>query len=239
MRYLDFANHVRSSHTPETMMTLIDLSPSMDDDDWKPTRKAGAITANIELIRAKAKCHPQDKLGIIGFSGDATVLHNPVCFKNGFKGLLRALKNLPDGCSTNFTAALELAEKCLLGGKRKSANSFFSKMLSEILYETDDASSRPICSSRNRTGALRRIILLTDGEHNTGTCPLKAASRLKSAGVVIDCIGIGGSRGDIDEKLLKEIASRNPNGSIRYCFIGDRQRLLRKYQSLAHHIRPI
>lgn len=91
---------------------------------------------------------------------------------------------------------------------------------------------------RNSNRTLKRIILLTDGEHNTGSCPLKVASRLKSAGVVIDCIGIGGSPHDVDEKLLKSIASRNPNGSIRYCFIGDKHLLLKKYESLARHIRP-
>ena len=87
--------------------------------------------------------------------------------------------------------------------------------------------------------APQRIILLTDGEHLGDENPIHIATRLKRAGVIIDCIGIGGSPKDVDEKLLKQIASRNPNGSIRYCFIGDQQKLLRKYQTLAHHIRAI
>lgn len=239
MKYLDFANHVKSNRVPEILMTLIDLSPSMDADDWKPTRKAGAVMANIELIKAKAKYNPQDKLGIVGFSGHASLLHDPVCLRGGVKDLLKALKNPVGGNSTNFTAALELAEKRLFGRKRKSANNFFSKMLSEILYEADDTSVRPTGPDGNSTHTLKRIILLTDGEHNTGPCPLKVASRLKSAGVVIDCVGIGGGPHDVDEKLLKRIASRNPNGSIRYCFIGDKQMLLKKYESMARHVRPV
>ena len=79
--------------------------------------------------------------------------------------------------------------------------------------------------------------MLTDGEYNQGGSPIPVASRLKKAGVIIDCIGIGGSPGDVDEELLKEIASCNPDGSIRYCFIGDQQELLRKYETLAHHIK--
>ena len=79
--------------------------------------------------------------------------------------------------------------------------------------------------------------MLTDGEHNQGGSPITVASRLKNGGVIIDCIGIGGSPKDVDEKLLEEIASRNPDGSIRYCFIGDQQQLLRKYENLAHHIK--
>lgn len=195
--------------------------------------------ANIELIKAKAKFHPQDKLGIIGFSGHASLLHDLVCLRDGVKGLLKALKNPSGGNSTNFTAALELAEGCFFGRKRKSTNNFFSKILSEILYGADDTPVRPTGPDYNSTHTLKRIILLTDGEHNTGPCPLEVASRLKSAGVVIDCIGIGGGPHDVDEKLLKRIAFRNPNGSIRYCFIGDKQMLLKKYKSLARHVRPV
>ena len=79
--------------------------------------------------------------------------------------------------------------------------------------------------------------MLTDGEHLGDENPVTIAARLKKAGVIIDCIGIGGSPKDVDEKLLKQIASRNPDRSIRYCFIGDQQELIRKYQSLAQHIR--
>ena len=81
--------------------------------------------------------------------------------------------------------------------------------------------------------------MLTDGEHNGLSNPEKVADRLKNAGVIIDCIGIGGTPNDVDEKLLKKIASRDRNGSIRYCFIGDQQALIRKYETLARHIRPV
>ena len=80
---------------------------------------------------------------------------------------------------------------------------------------------------------------MTDGDYNVGGSPLRVAQRLKKAGVTIDCIGIGGSEEEVEEEKLKTIASRNPDGSIRYCFIGDQQQLIRKYESLAHHIRPV
>jgi len=50
MRYLNFANRIQANKTAETLLTLIDLSPSMDNDDWKPSRKAGAIAANEFLL---------------------------------------------------------------------------------------------------------------------------------------------------------------------------------------------
>ena len=238
MKYLNFANPVSGNGKPEFLMTLIDLSPSMDDDDWKPTRKAGAIAANTELIKAKAKCHPQDKLGIIGFSRHAWLLHDPVCLRNGTESLLRVLENPSGGYSTNFTDALELAESCLSDVKRKPANKFFSKMLTGLIYEADQDPVVPTNPFGNGAGELKRIILLTDGEHNGSESPQLVADRLKNAGVVIDCIGIGGTPTDVDEQLLNTIASRNSDGTIRYCFIGDQQTLIRKYETLARHIRP-
>lgn len=238
MKYLNFANPVSGNGKPEFLMTLIDLSPSMDDDDWKPTRKAGAIAANTELIKAKAKCHPQDKLGIIGFSRHAWLLHDPVCLRNGTESLLRVLENPSGGYSTNFTDALELAESCLFDVKRKPANKFFSKMLTGLIYEADQDPVVPTNPFGNGAGELKRIILLTDGEHNGSESPQPVADRLKNAGVVIDCIGIGGTPTDVDEQLLNTIASRNSDGTIRYCFIGDQQALIRKYETLARHIRP-
>lgn len=238
MKYLNFANPVSGNGKPEFLMTLIDLSPSMDDDDWKPTRKAGAIAANTELIKAKVKCHPQDKLGIIGFSRHARLLHDPVCLRNGTESLLRVLENPSGGYSTNFTDALELAESCLFDVKRKPANKFFSKMLTGLIYEADQDPVVPTNPFGNGAGELKRIILLTDGEHNGSESPQPVADRLKNAGVVIDCIGIGGTPTDVDEQLLNTIASRNSDGTIRYCFIGDQQALIRKYETLARHIRP-
>ncbi len=235
MKYLDFANRIQSNEESETLMTLIDLSPSMDDSDWKPTRKAGAIAANKELIKNKLKSHPEDRMGIIGFGNNARLLHSPVCISKGIQGLQRALNN-PDGSGgTNFTAALALAENCFMGKVNEQGNNFIARMLSEIFLEPDNNKYQ----SGKDDGSLKRIIMLTDGEHNGSVPPSAIASRLKKAGVIIDCIGIGGSPTDVDEKLLKQIASKNPDGSIRYCFIGDQQQLLRKYQSLAQHIRVI
>lgn len=235
MKYLDFANRIQSNEVSETLMTLIDLSPSMDSDDWKPTRKAGAITANKELIKIKLKSHPHDRMGIIGFGYNARLLHAPICISKGIQGLQRALINPNGSGGTNFTVALALAENYFLGRVNQPASNFFTRMLSEIFIEHENH-KLPVGKDDS---SLKRIIMLTDGEHNGSISPLAIASRLKNAGVIIDCIGIGGGPKDVDEKLLKQIASRNADDSVRYCFIGDQQKLLRKYQTLAHHIRAI
>jgi hypothetical protein len=112
-------------------------------------------------------------------------------------------------------------------------------MIKNFLYESPNSSSIVANNYTYKADCLRRIIMLSDGEHNCGGSPKSVASRLKNAGVIIDCIGIGGSPEDVDEELLKEIASNNPDGSVRYCFIGDQTQLLRKYKTLASHIRPV
>ncbi|MCK5795247.1 MAG: VWA domain-containing protein [Anaerolineales bacterium] len=235
MKYTGFANRINSNQTAETLLTLIDLSPSMEINDWLPSRLAGAIIANKELINNKLKSFPQDRMGIIGFSGNAKVLHSPVCLGSDSESLKRSLENPVGSGGTNFTAALNLAEECFANKTSQSKGNFVSNMLAELFFETK--AKNPGYSAGDNS--LKRIILLTDGEHNYGGSPESVASRLKKTGVIIDCIGIGGTPEDVDEALLKKIASRNPDGSIRYCFIGDQDQLIRKYESLATHIMPV
>ena len=81
--------------------------------------------------------------------------------------------------------------------------------------------------------------MLTDGMHNGRGNPLDAAQKLKNAGVIIDCIGIAGSRNEVDEDLLRHIASFDNNGVPRYCFIDDTINLITKFQSLSCHIKAV
>jgi len=61
-------------------------------------------------------------------------------------------------------------------------------------------------------GYPRVIVLLSDGKHNTGTHPDNVLPLIKSEGVTVYTIGLGG---DIDEELMRRIASET-NG--RYYF---------------------
>jgi|GEM_PF-3307800 len=76
-----------------------------------------------------------------------------------------------------------------------------------------------------------QVVLLTDG-HNTGACPRKFAAQLRKFAVV-ECVGIGGSPVDVDEFLLKQISSAYPDGSKRYRWIGDKEKLVEHFHNLA------
>jgi len=57
--------------------------------------------------------------------------------------------------------------------------------------------------------------------------------------VTIECIGIAGTPESVDERTLKKIASIDENGNPRYYFIKDTSELVRKYESMAHHLRVV
>jgi Mg-chelatase subunit ChlD len=234
MKYLNFANHVKSNEQPETLLTLIDLSGSMEIADMKPTRRAAATKANQEIIRVKSQQHPDDKIGVIGFQSSAKLLLAPTT-PSEIVGLKRTIDNAVLSGGTDFVTPLELAYDCFFRSVTTTTNSSLSKFLSTIFFEP--AQKIEINSKIGTSKTTKRIIMLTDGEHLGDGNPITVAVKLKKAGVIIDCIGIGGSPKDVDEALLKRIASRNSDGSIRYCFIGDQEQLIRKYQSLAQHIR--
>lgn len=79
-----------------------------------------------------------------------------------------------------------------------------------------------------------QVVLLTDG-HNTNGSPRKVANELSEFSV-LECVGIGGSPADVDEDLLRSIASSHPDGTKRYRWIGDEEQLVRHFHQLAGRI---
>ncbi len=239
MRYLNTATRVTSG-TKELIYMLIDFSPSMGMPDYEPSRLAGAIEANRRLIEAKATSFPDDEIGIIVFSGEAMCLHPPATAGGGGDRLCRSLKQdveLPGG--TDFAAPLELAHELLLGGRpARESRSWLARAIGDLFLESSDTSAPAGQPSAASGDVTKRIIMLTDGEHNGDGYPVKVAGELKRAGVIIECIGIAGSRDEVDEAMLNRIASRDESGRPRYCFIGDTSGLIKRDKSMAHQIRP-
>lgn len=80
----------------------------------------------------------------------------------------------------------------------------------------------------NRQDVIRRIQLLTDGH---GGRPVRTAQNLKDQGVILEVTGIGESPGEVNEKLLKKIASVI-GGELQYQFITDPKTLVTRYTQL-------
>jgi uncharacterized protein YegL len=80
----------------------------------------------------------------------------------------------------------------------------------------------------------RQVILLTDGQ---GGHPIRKSTYLKQQlNCIIDAVGIGGSRQEVNEKLLCKIATTDADGFNHYRFISDSSSLKQHYSNLAKSI---
>ena len=227
---MGFAYRASDVRGTERVILVLDRSVSMDEKDWTPSRLAGAIEASEALIDLKTQQYPADEVGVVAFASQAKVIHKPARLALGAKSIKRCLRRLGTAWATNITAGLKLAEDLLYG---RTGGKEVKGWLSRLLYDQQSVAQKPAAVK-----TANRVILLTDGEHNDGAKPYRIASKLKARGTIIDCIGIGGGPGSVDEGMLKKIASIDADGTPRYCFIGDKQKLIRKFKKLAVHIRP-
>lgn len=225
MRYLNFANAPVpntsvATELVERLILAIDTSPSMEETDWAPTRLAAAQKAALALIAQKRRTAPLDEVGIVSYDWDATIECAPVTVGPHECNLKHALRRMKIGSATNISAALEEAKSLLLPGGVRTR-------LSQLVGR----------SIPPQTDRVHRVVLLTDGHTNHGPNPKQIATRMKRAGVCIDCIGIGGHPSAVDEGLLKVLASRDAQtGKPRYAFIADKDQLIAKFEELAGRV---
>jgi Mg-chelatase subunit ChlD len=178
---------------------VVDVSPSMDEPDYPPSRLEGAQKAATRFLNRRREVNPKDLVGIVAFSERAKVIAPPVPVADNFSDLCDAIQSLSTSSCTNIAAGLKLAHR-------------------EI--------------ARVRHPRKPRILLLTDGHSNTGSDPETAASEVKNAGIQLDIIGIGGSPEEVNEPMLKRMASVL-EGQRRYWFIRSVGQLVRKFEALA------
>lgn len=181
----------------EVTVELVDKTGSMKKSDYSPSRMEAAKQAAVEFIGRKRQLDIRDRNCVVGFDTQPRLV-SPFG-RHPYEAKMDVMKLSPDG-GTNITAALRLA---------------LDLVATEVLMHKP----RP----------QGRVILLSDGEHNTGPSPWDdgVLDALKRAGIVVDCILIGGYEG---ERLLRDIAGRT-GGQFTHCrdFMG----LIRRYNALA------
>ena len=248
-KYLEFGSHVGDQGGPEDTVLVLDVSPSMNDKDLKPSRLQAAINAGNALIEIKLEQYPDDRVGLVTFASDATILQGLVG-RAGFAALQQKLAKLRSNYSTNITAGLRKAGDLLFDTCRKPEESWsggLSRMFKNLFFNKlefavwDCREETPNLPAGRRTQRSGRVILLTDGKHNTGPEPEPVAAELNQRGVVIDVIGVGGSpqAREFSEAQCKRIASRNPDGSARYAFIKDAIELAEHFRKLGGHLKAL
>jgi len=194
----------------ESLLGIIDCSASMWDSDYPPSRLDAAKESFQELLDIKCERSPGDMVGLIGFNSKAKIFCRLVPVVSGRKYLTKALSMLYPDNGTDLASGLEMAWRVFFGG--------FSTVCTTGITK-NSASHR----------AQRRIVLLTDGH---GGYPEEIADRLKKNFVVLDIVGIGGSRAAVNERLLKSIASFIDD-KLHYRFIKDKEKLITHFRSLA------
>lgn len=214
------ANGDQQSESLERLVIAIDVSPSMEAADWPPTRVDAAAGAAAALIERKRSIAPDDEVGIVSYDGGATIVQRPVQLASDHQRLIEALSQMKIGSGTSISAGLREARRALFPASHPG---WLDRLLGHRTPHRNEPSNHRV----------RRIVLLTDGHHNSGPCPKPIARALKRAGVCIDCVGIGGSPSDVDENLLREIAASYPDGAKRYRWIGDSEKLVEHFQTLA------
>lgn len=225
----------RSSSSFEDVCIVLDRSGSTAFRDIEPTRLEAAKEAVRVLLEVKAKKYPGDRVSIVAFSDRSKVLHPLAVVGQDFSSLASCLKKLDSGGYTNITSGLRDALK-VLRKKPPQANEPLFRKLERFFFEAQAESREAAEESWGK-----KVILLSDGAHNSGRGPLPVANQLKKCGVVIAVIGLGSdpNTAEFDEALLKKIASIGPDGKPLYCFINERGALLKAFENLAHHLKKM
>jgi von Willebrand factor type A domain len=228
-KYLTEAQRVHAIQEPESVCIVLDTSPSMEWTDLEPSRLHAACEAVHSLVEKKLDMFPFDRVAIVTFNSKASRIQELAAVGECYPAILSAISSLETDSWTNIGAGLQEAGRILDVEVRRSLPRFFEWLRVSPKEENVFPQSS------------LRITLLSDGEHNTGGCPKAVANELKARGVVIDTIGIGSSpeAKGFDEKTLKAIASLNADGTPRYSFIKDTENLIRAFEEMAHHIRPV
>jgi Mg-chelatase subunit ChlD len=95
--------------TGSTEVLVLDVSISMLDDDYKPTRLDGAKTASCAFLRKLRDVSSETLAGVVSFGDKGKVVCRPIRVGDGLVHLESKVKGLKeDGC-TNMTSGLNLA----------------------------------------------------------------------------------------------------------------------------------
>jgi Ca-activated chloride channel family protein len=171
----------------ETVILALDVSHSMRAEDVVPNRLAAAQEAAKAFV---AQQRPRTRIGVVAFSGEATLVQAPTTDR---AALASALDTLHTQDATAIGAAIEVAMRALFP-------------------EGTEVAAPP---GSYRSAA---VILMTDGQNTAGPDAGEAAALAAARGVRVYTVGFGTPHGTmvggpgwavhvrLDEDLLRRIA---------------------------------
>jgi Ca-activated chloride channel family protein len=205
-----------------TVILAIDVSGSMFAEDVEPNR----MEATKRAVRDFVEKQPGGvKIGIVSFTDFAALIAPPTRER---KPVLDAVARLRPQRGTNIGSGLEVA----LDAIYESDGAFSPEAINPTPTPVPDGSQPPAAT----------IVLLSDGQSNTGPPPLRVAEEAAEAGIKVYTIGIGTPEGTIlqiqgrnvftrlDEETLRGVAELTDG---RYFSAADEDQLREIYDELA------
>jgi Ca-activated chloride channel homolog len=222
-----------------TVILTIDSSGSMRASDLKPSRFEAAKAAARAFVEKQA---PTTRVGIVSFSGSASLVQAPTTDKNA---VYTAIDRLTTQRSTAIGSGILVSLDAIAEVLGQDLPSAAPTSLAQSGRAPLGSPAKPVPTP----AALGKfapavIVLLSDGQNTTGPLPLDAAAIAVSRGVRIYTVGVGtptGSniggggggggffRAELDELTLRQVAKLT---GARYFYAATETDLHDIYQSL-------
>lgn len=192
----------------------LDDSGSMEEIGFEKGRKKldTVLDALIEYLAVKLDKRPQDRIALVAYSGQATILCPFLCVGTQFALLVDAVHgmiDLPHG----------------------------STELGKALYQALDLFDNAECHEAELIDGLvegigKRCLVYSDGHDGDQARALQLAHQLKQQGVMIETLGIAKTRTEVAEDFLQQVATTDHNGT-HYRFLGDPTSVYDTFSQLA------
>jgi Ca-activated chloride channel homolog len=215
-----------------TVILAIDVSGSMRAEDVKPSRLEAAKSAARTFIE-KQSSHV--RIGIVSFSGSTAVVQPPT---TNHELLSAAINRLVSQRSTAIGSGILMSLATIF----EEPGGSISTTPDPITLAKPKNAPPPVARGSYSQGI---IVLLSDGQSNTGPSPLDAADRAADRGVRVYTIGLGSPGGTIlnfegwtmrvrlDEDTLKKVAEKTDGKYFRADSETDLQKI---YENLGTQI---
>lgn len=244
-----------------TVILAIDISGSMRARDIKPSRIEAAKAAARSFIEKQPR---RVRVGIVAFAGTAALVQAPTTVREDLYAAIDRLypqraTAVGSGIIVSLNAIFEDEKRLQSGGTDQGSGSDSQGSGNDPQASGTDPNAQnqpnpdqPLGSAPSPDQAPQpvapgsytsaAIVLLSDGQTNTGPDPLDAAQQAADRGVRIFTVGVGTNQGDIvgaegryfrvslDEDTLKKIAH---NTAAAYYKASDEGELLRIYNALS------
>ncbi|HXH21940.1 MAG TPA: VWA domain-containing protein [Dehalococcoidia bacterium] len=221
---------VENAFDTGTVILAIDVSGSMWAEDVAPNRMEATKAAVKEFVKKQPK---GVEIGIVSFSDFGILSQAPTRDK---RAVNKAVDRLQPQRGTNIGGGLQAALDAIYEGADTPRPGAQNRSPFAPVQPT------PVRPAASGAPPAATIVLLSDGQSNTGPSPLAVAEEAVAAGIKVFTIGIGTPQGTVlriqgrnvftrlDEETLQAIADATGG---KYLSAQDEKQLANVYDELA------